>query len=191
MHTTTSRPGTFASLALTLAMLRRLRANGPVVLVPLAWAFVTAAHLDLVARRTLLIAHVVMAVLLFAFVVLSWRDMRDGALRVWRRIIVAGFVFTATGAVGLVWSSPRLLWTAVVGWMLLPAAGLWDTGRRSATARTSSPAVRAYFAGGAVSALGAAAYVLGVVVGPTATLAGLLLVGVGQTAGIVAAVVTD
>jgi len=173
-------------------MLRRLRANGPVVLVPLAWAFVTAAHLDFVARRTLLAAHVVMAALLLAFVALSWRDMRDGALRVWRRIIVAGFVFTVTGAVGLVWSSPRLLWTAVVGWMLLPAAGLWDTGRRSATARASSvPAVRAYFAGGAVSALGAAAYVLGVVVGPTATLAGLLLVGIGQTAGIVAAVVAD
>ena len=166
-------------------MLRRLRANGPVVLVPLAWAFVTAAHLDFVARRTLLAAHVVMAALLLAFVALSWRDMRDGALRVWRRIIVAGFVFTVTGAVGLVWSSPRLLWTAVVGWMLLPAAGLWDTGRRGARP------VRVYRVGGVLSALGAVVYALGPALGTAATFTGLAFAGFGQTAGIVAAVVAD
>jgi hypothetical protein len=166
-------------------MLRRLRANAPAVLVPLAWAFVTAAHLGVVAPRTLLIAHLVMAALLLAFAVLSWSEMHDGALRVWRRIILAGFVFTVAGAVGLVLSEPRLLWTAVVGWMLLPAAGLWDTGRRGARP------VRAYLGGGALSGLGAVAYVLGAVAGEAATLAGLLLVGVGQTAGIVAAVVTD
>jgi hypothetical protein len=166
-------------------VLRRLRENGPVVLVPLAWSFVIAAHLGAVARRTLLIAHVVMATLLLAFAALSWTDMRSGALLVWRRIILAGFVFTVTGAAGLVLSSERLLWTAVVGWMLLPAAGLWDTGRRGAR-----PA-RAYYAGGACSALGAVVYVLAPVVGSAATLAGLTLVGIGQTAGIVAAVVAD
>ena len=166
-------------------MLRRLRENGPVVLVPLAWSFVTAAHLDAVPTRTLLIAHVVMATLLLAFAALSWTDMRSGALLVWRRIILAGFVFTVAGAAGLVLSSERLLWTAVVGWMLLPAAGLWDTGRRGAR-----PA-RAYSLGGACSALGAVAYVLGPLVGSAATLAGLALVGVGQTAGIVAAVVAE
>lgn len=166
-------------------MLRRLRANGPAVLVPLAWAFVTAAHLGVVAPRTLLIAHLVMAALLLAFTVLSWSEMHQGALRVWRRIILAGFVFTVTGAVGLVLSEARLLWTAIVGWMLLPAAGLWDTGRRGAWP------VRAYLGGGALSGLGAVVYVLGAVAGEVATLGGLLLVGVGQTAGIVAAVVAD
>jgi len=165
-------------------MLRRLRENGPVVLVPLAWTFVTAAHLELVARRTLLIAHLVMAALLLAFAALSWADMREGALRVWRRVIVVGFGLTVAGAAGLVLSERRLLWVAVVGWMLLPAAGLLDTARRGAR-----PA-RAYLAGGALSALGAAVYVVGPS-GSTATLVGLLLVGVGQTAGIVAAVVAD
>jgi len=165
-------------------MLRRLRENGPAVLVPLAWSFVTAAHLALVARRTLLIAHVVMATLLLAFAVLSWVDMRSGALLVWRRVIVAGFALTVAGAVGLVLSDRRLLWGAVVGWMLLPAAGLWDTGRRGA-----HPA-RAYYVGGALSALGAVVYVGGPN-GSAATLAGLALVGIGQTAGIVAAVVAD
>ncbi|MEF8856625.1 MAG: hypothetical protein V5A16_04315 [Haloplanus sp.] len=163
-------------------MLRRLRANGPVVLVPLAWAFVTAAHLDFVAQRTLLAAHVVMATLLLAFAALSWTDMRSGALLVWWRIIVAGFGLTVAGAVGLVLSDPRLQWLAVVGWMALPAAGLWDTGRRGATP------VRAYRGGGGLSALGAVVYVVAPN-GSTATLAGLLLVGVGQTVGIVAAVV--
>jgi hypothetical protein len=165
-------------------MLRRLRENGPVVLVPLAWTFVTVAHLGAVARRTILIAHLVMATLLLAFAALSWVDMRDGALLVWRRVIVVGFVLTVAGAVGLVLPDPRLLWVAVVGWMLLPAAGLWDTGRRGAR-----PA-RAYYVGGACSALGAVVYVVGPN-GSAATLAGLALVGIGQTAGIVAAVVAD
>mgnify|MGYP000135606172 FL=1 len=166
-------------------MLRRLRENGPAGLVPLAWTFVTAAHLDVVTRRTLLIAHVVMATLLFAFAALSRADMREGALLVWWRLVVAGLVPTAAGAVGLVVSSEPLLWTAVVGWMLLPAAGLWDTGRRGA-----SPA-RVYLWSGALAGLGALTYLLGPVAGATATVAGLVLVGVGQTAGILVAVVTD
>jgi len=166
-------------------MLRRLRANGPVVLVPLAWTFVTAAHLGAVARRTLLIAHVVMSTLLVAFAVLSWTDMHSGALLVWRRIVLAGFVLTVSGAVGLVLSSERLLWTAVVGWMLLPAAGLWDTGRRGARP------VRVYRVGGVLSALGAVVYALGPALGTAATFTGLAFAGFGQTAGIVAAVVAD
>jgi hypothetical protein len=161
---------------------RRLRENGPVVLVPLAWTFVTAAHLDYVTRRTLLIAHVVMTTLLVAFAALSRADMRAGALLVWWRLVVAGVALTVAGAVGLVVVAEWLLWVAVVGWMLLPAAGLWDTGSRGA-----SPA-RAYLAGGALSGLGAVVYILGPTVGSVATVSGLALAGLGQTAGIVAAV---
>jgi hypothetical protein len=172
-------------------MLRRLRETGPVVLVPLAWTFVAAAHLDVVRRRTFLIAHVVMATLLLAFVALSWSEMRSGALRTWRRVVAVGFGLTVAGAVGLASSPPfaPLLGLAVVGWMLLPAVGLWDTGRRVVTFAD------VYRAGGACSALGALVYVFAPLVGSTATttatVAGLLLVGVGQTAGIVAAVVAD
>lgn len=168
-------------------MLRRLREIAPVVLVPLAWTFVTAAHFGGVTRRTFLVAHLVMATLLFGFAALSWGEMREGALRTWRRIIAVGFVLTVAGAVGLFVTPPveSLLWVAVVGWMVLPAAGLWDTGRR--VAQSSS----AYLAGGALSAGGAVVYVLTPVVGQAAMLAGLLLVAVGQTAGIVVAVVAD
>lgn len=163
-------------------MLRRLRENGPALLVPLAWTFVTAAHLDLVGPHPLFVAHVVMCVLLFGFALLSWSEMRTGVLLAWRRVIVAGFGLTALGTVGLVATVEALLWVTVVGWMLLPAAGFVYTARRV------ERRPRAYGAGAVLSVLGAAAYVLAPVVGDAGLLLGLALVNVGQTAGIVAAV---
>lgn len=167
-------------------MLRRLRENGPVVLVPLAWTFVTAAHADLVATRPLLIAHLVMDTLLVTFAALSWSDMTTGVLRVWRTVIVVGLGLTLAGTAGLL-ATPMvdpLLALAVVGWMLLPAAGLAYTGR----AVTEWP--RVYLVGAGLSALGAVVYVAAPLLpgGAPATLVGLTLVNVGQTAGIVAAV---
>lgn len=170
-------------------MFRRLRENGPVVLVPLAWGFVTAAHRDLVTTNTLLMAHVVMTVLLLAFAALSYTDMREGALYAWWLVIAAGIPFTLAGLGGLtvVSVAQPLLTTAIVGWMLLPAVGLLYTGWLV----PAGEAPLAYTGGGLLSLLGAVVYVGGLFVtgGSTALLAGLLLVGVGQTAGIVAAVV--
>lgn len=169
-------------------MLRRLRETGPVLLVPLAWAFVAAAHRGVVRRRTLLIGHLVMAAILLAFAALSWAEMRSGALLAWRRILVVGTGLTVAGAVGLAVSPPLapFLGLAAVGWMLLPAVGLWDTGRRA----VAFP--RVYRAGGALSAFGAVVYVVALLGGPgVTTVAGLLLVGAGQTAGIVVAVAAD
>lgn len=166
-------------------MLRRLRENGPVVLVPLAWTFATVAHLDLLALRTVLIAHLVMAVIIAAFTVLSWREMTEGVLRVWKRVLIAGLVITLTGTAGLLADPPLepLLTATVVGWMLVPAAGLVSTGRLV----TRRP--RAYTIGGTLSGLGAVAYAGGVAGSLTAlVLFGLTLANVGQTAGIVAAV---
>ncbi len=130
----------------------------------------TAAHVELVTTRTLLVAHVVMAALLLAFAALSWSEMTDGALLAWRRVIAAGFLVTLAGTVGLATSAPAvpLLWVAVVRWMVLPAAGLLYTGRLVTTF------ARAYLVGGACSALGAVAYLLApLVVGTPLTLAGL------------------
>ncbi|WP_277543392.1 hypothetical protein [Haloarcula laminariae] len=166
-------------------MLRRLRENGPVVLVPLAWTFATAAHLDLLARRTVLIAHLVMVAIIAAFTVLSWREMTAGVLLVWRRVLVAGLALTLVGTGALLAEPPvgPLLSVTVVGWMLVPAAGLVATGRRI------DRRPRAYTGGGALSAAGAAIYVGGVVgTVPGLVLAGLTVTTVGQTAGIVAAV---
>lgn len=171
-------------------MFRTLRKNGPIVLVPLAWTFVTAAHLDLVAQRTLLIAHVVMSVILVAFAVLSWREMRAGVLLAWKLVIVVGAAITLLGtyALALAAGNETLLWITVSGWMLLPAAALAYTGRR--VAADARPGV--YTAGAALSLLGwgvyAGAPALPVVAGVPPLVVGLTLVNVGQTAGIVNAV---
>ncbi|MDS0260858.1 hypothetical protein NDI56_15745 [Haloarcula sp. S1CR25-12] len=166
-------------------MLRRLRENGPVVLVPLAWTFATAAHLDLLTLRTVLIAHLVMDAIIAAFTVLSWREMTDGVLLVWKRVLLAGLAITLVGTAGLLTEPPveLLLSATVVGWMLVPGAGLLATGR------LVDRRPRAYLAGGALSVAGAVAYVGGLSAAlPAALVAGLTLTNVGQTAGIVAAV---
>ncbi|MFC7137257.1 hypothetical protein [Halobaculum litoreum] len=173
-------------------MFRRIRETAPAGLVPLAWAFAVAAHLGAVGDRPVLIAHLVMDALLVLFVVLSWTDMRTGVLRAWRTVILVGIPVTLAGTAGLL--APGLgttpLLVSVVGWMLLPAPALWYTAR--ASAGTARPVNRA---AAALSLVGAAVYLAGVFVGgptdPLLALAvpGLALVGVGQTAGIVDAVV--
>jgi hypothetical protein len=167
-------------------MLRRLRETGPVVLVPLAWTFAIAAHRGLLAIRTVLIAHLVMDAVLVAFTVLSWADMRRGVLRAWRLVLLVGLALTLLGTAGLLQTPPAssLLWLTVVGWLLVPAAGLAYTGRRV----DRSP--RAYTGGAILSVVGAVVYVATplVAAGSPGLVAGLALAGVGQTAGIVAAV---
>ena len=167
-------------------MLRWLRENGPVVLVPLAWTFAIVAHLELVATRTVLIAHVVMDVLLFAFAVLSWSDMRSGVLRAWKLVILAGLAVTLVGTVGLSQSPPAwpLLSLTVVGWLLVPAVGLLYTGRRV------TRSARVYTVGALCSAVGAVLYVVALLAtgGTTGLVAALVVGGIGQTAGISVAV---
>ena len=168
-------------------MLRRLRENGPAVLVPAIWTVVGAAHLDVVSEHTLLVAHVVMSVLLVTFVALSWGDMRTGVLRAWRLVILAGTPPALAGTVGLATGgdAPLLLGVAVVGWMVVPAPALVYTGRRGAL----HP--RVYVGGGVASAVAAVVYTAGVLVSSATgvLVAAVALAGVGQTAGIVAAVV--
>lgn len=177
-------------------MLRRVREVGPALWVPLAWGFAAAAHLELVGDYPLLVAHLVMLAMLVGFVVLSWREMASGALRAWRRVVLVGIPVTAAGAVGL-WLDPplpALMAVAVVGWMLLPIPAFWDTARRSAAARQPTGAAVNRLAA-ALSIFGAAAYGVALLVGgleqptTTASMLGLLGVGLGQTLGIVDAVV--
>lgn len=173
-------------------MFRRTRETAPAGLVPLAWGFTIAAHLGLVADRPVLIAHLVMDVLLVAFVGLSWSDMATGVLRAWRLVILVGTPVTLAGTAGLLLaadpaSSPPVA-VSVVGWTFLPVPALWYTGRESrGDARTVN------YAAAALSLAGALAYLAGLVAGAVPDsglrLAGLALVGVGQTIGIVDAAV--
>jgi hypothetical protein len=168
-------------------MLRRLRETGPVVLVPLAWTFATAAHVGAIGGRAVLIAHVVMDVLLAGFAVLSWSDMTEGVLRAWWLVIAAGFVVTLAGTVALLATPPNqaVLAAVVLAWMLVPGAALAYTGRHV------DRAPRVYLAGAAGCLVGAVVYAVSLSgpTGSTLQVAGLVLVGLGQTAGIVAAVV--
>ena len=162
-------------------MFRSAREVGPAFLVPAAWSVVAAAHLGVVAERTLFVAHVVMAVLLAAFAVTAYADMREGTLRVWWAVIAVGFLPAVAGAVGFRLVSAPLHAVALYGWMLLPAAGLVDTGRRVAEASV------VYLGGAALCGVGAAVYAAApaLPVGTTAGhVAGIAAVGLGQTAGI-------
>ena len=177
-----SPPGTVT------VVLRRFRENGPALLVPAAWLVVIAAHVGRVTTRTLLIAHGVMTVLLVAFATLSYSDMRDGVLSVWWTVVAAGVPLTAAGLVGLaVPTCPMVgLVLAVGGWMVLPGVALAETGREMDA--TDAPYV--YLAAGGLSLVGAAVYAAGLFGGGSrALVADLALVGVGQTAGILDAVV--
>nr|WP_276273923.1 hypothetical protein [Halomicroarcula sp. GDY20] len=164
-------------------MFRRLRETGPVGLVPLAWAFAAAAHRGVLAPRAVLIAHLVMAGIIAAFTVLSWREMTDGVLLAWRRVLVAGFGVTLLGITGLLVRAPPMLTATVVGWTLVPAAGLAYTGR------LVDRRPRAYTAGAGLCVVGVGLYLAGLANAAPTTLAGLAVTGIGQTAGIVAAVV--
>jgi hypothetical protein len=165
---------------------RRLRETGPGLLVPLAWTFVTAAHLELVATRTVLIAHVVMTVLLAAFALLSYGDMREGVLRAWLWVIVVGFGVTLVGTASFLVPGPTaaMQTATVVGWLVVPGVALVYTGRAVET----TGATRLYLAAGGLSLAGAVVYLAGSLV-PVGLLVGLTLGNVGQTAGILHAVV--
>lgn len=167
-------------------MLDSLRAYGPVGLVPLAWTFTTAAHLGYVGDHPVFVAHVVMVVVLTAFAALSWDEMETGVLRTWRAVIVAGIPVTLLGLASFFVATAvaPLRTAAVVGWMLLPAYGLFETGG----AVDSSQAPGVYTAGAALSAAGAVLYLAGVAAPENAVVVaviGLTLVNVGQSAGIV------
>jgi hypothetical protein len=167
---------------------RRARELGPALLVPLAWLFVTAAHLDAVTDHTLFVAHVVMSVLLVGFAATGRADMQEGTLRVWWNVIAAGAVLTLVGTAGFLTdpASGALQAVALVGWMLLPAVGFLDTGRRSGVEGWI------YFVGAAGCLFGAVLYGAGVVVTrPVLVVAGLALVGAAQTVGILHAVVRN
>jgi hypothetical protein len=170
---------------------RSLTDVGPAFLVPAAWTVTLAAHLGTVPRRTLFIALCVMDVLLVVFAVVSRADMTGPVLRIWQRVLLVGLVATVAGTVDMALgrgSDPVALGTLLV-WMVVPAVAYFLTGRAVETPTYR----RVYLTGGALSLVGAAVYALepAGVAGESAVVAGLVLVGIGQTAGIVTAVVQN
>ncbi|PCR91442.1 hypothetical protein [Natrinema ejinorense] len=163
-------------------MLEEVREFGPVVLIPAAWLAAGAAYAGYLSDDGILVAHFVMAGFIAVFAITGWNEMDRGALRAWRLVLVAGLGITVAGIGGFFLPSVAepLLATSLVGWMVLPAAGL------AYTARELPDAAFVYGGGAALSILGAVLFVGSLVDdrGLLATLA-FVMVAVGQTAGIV------
>ncbi|PAU85549.1 hypothetical protein CK500_02455 [Halorubrum salipaludis] len=164
-------------------MLRPLRENGPALLVPAAWLVAAATALGAVSTHALFVAHVVMSVLLVAFVAASRREMASGVLRTWKLVIAAGTPVTLAGVAGFLALGgsldvppTALLAVSLYGWALLPAAGFVATRGRVESG------TRIYDLGAGCCVAGA----VGVALAPSAawTAVALAVVGAGQTAGI-------
>lgn len=162
-------------------MLREIRDLGPVGLVPAAWLAAAASIRGLLGTDGMLIAHAVMATFIAVFAVTGWSAMSEGAFRAWRAVMVIGLPVTLAGLAGFFVSGPdQLLFSlSLVGWMLLPAAGLAYTAGELPAARLL------YLGTAALSASGAAVAVGGLVIpDEQLLLTGIALVGIGQTIGI-------
>ncbi|MFC7071908.1 hypothetical protein ACFQJ7_10710 [Halovenus rubra] len=161
-------------------MFRTVRDGAPSVLVPAAWFVAASAQHGPVGTTAMFIAHLVMVGFIAMFTVTGWSAMETGALRGWRLVLVGGFGVTVAGIGGFLLESEPLLAISLVGWMVLPAAGLIDTGRRFTEAQSI------YYASGTLSVVGTFVY-LAAATGPIGVLSlgGFVLVATGQTAGIV------
>lgn len=171
-----------------MTILRTGRDVAPALLVPAAWTATGAVHADVMGEDGLFIAHLVMAGFIAVFAVSGWRAMSTGALRTWRTVLVVGLGLTLAGIGGFVTATNALQAISIVGWMLLPAAGLADTGRRLVDGAL------VYYGGATVAVLGGLLYLGAVGVGGgdlSLELIGIATVGVGQTAGILEASLRD
>ncbi len=165
-------------------MIDQIRDIGPVMLVPAAWVATMWAVIGELDDHGMLIAHIVMVAFISFFLITGSREMDRGALRAWRAVMAIGIPVTLAGIAGFVVDSQATLLFSIslVGWMLLPAAGL------AYTAREIPGAAIHYGGGAALSVVGAVCFLaflagfddsLGVI--------GVGLVGFGHTMGIVEA----
>ena len=162
-------------------MLRTLRESGPGLLVPAAWVVVAAAHRGVVTTRSIFIAHLVMVAFIVFFLVTGWDEMNDRALQGWRVVMVVGVAITLSGIAGfLIDSVATPLWAiSLVGWMVIPAFGLFYTGA------VLPEAAIIYVASGTLSIVGPIIYLLSFLVGiDLIAIAGIGVTAVGQTLGI-------
>ncbi len=158
---------------------------GPALLVPAAWVLTILAHVTtVVTDQVLLIALTVMSIVLVVFLLGARDELSEGALRPWKRVLAAGFIITVIGIVDLL-ATPgtnEVLAVTLYGWMVIPALGLAQT----ATLVERTPGRYRLFAG-VTMAGGVVYFVAPLVPGARNVLlvAGLVVVGTGQTGGVV------
>jgi hypothetical protein len=122
-----------------------------------------------------------MASFIAFFALTGWNEMEEGALRAWRLVLVAGFGVTVAGIAGFFISTfaTILHGTSLLGWMLLPAAGL------AYTALEISDARLLYGGGAALSVLGAGLFIVALAnMWDLGEVLAFVFVCIGQTIGI-------
>lgn len=160
----------------------------PAGLVPAAWLLTGGAHASLVTDRTLFAGLLVMDILLVAFAVAAREEMTGVVLPAWEQVLLAGLLANLLGTADMAVrpdSNPALPVT-LYAWMLLPAVAYLYTGSETRSRRYR----RVYFAAALLSILGTGVYsvpLIGLAGGSTVTLAGIAVLGAGQTIGIAAA----
>ena len=104
-----------------------IREYAPILLIPAAWAM-TFATMIYPGIDTYWIQHMHYFMILFltGFTLLSWKKMNENpVLDIWRKIIAAGILFTALGALSFTLTD----YTALLGglslgyWLLTPGIG--------------------------------------------------------------------
>jgi len=163
------------------AVLQTLRESGPGLLVPAAWLVVAAAHRGIVTGRSLLIAHLVMVAFIVFFLTTGWEEMNDRVLQGWRLVMVVGVAITLSGIAGFLIApaATPLLGISLIGWMVIPAFGLFYTGI------VLPEAAIIYVASGTLSIVGPIVYFLSVLTGiDVLAVGGIAVTGIGQTLGI-------
>ena len=164
----------------------------PAGLVPAAWLLTAAAHTSLASNRTLFIGMLVMDAALLSFAVASVGEMTGAVLPAWRQVILAGLLATLLGTVDMAvatGTNPALPVTLYL-WMLLPGVAYLHTGRET----TRSPHREIHLGAAALSVIGAVIYsvpFVDIAGGSRLMLAGIAVLGIGQTAGIVVAVLQN
>lgn len=163
-------------------MVRGLSAYGPTALVPAAWTFTLAAVTGTITERTVLIGLGVMSALLAVFFLTTLSAMRGPVLETWQRVLFGGLLVNLVGLGALLGVlDAGLAALPVYAWMVFPGVAYVLTWR----AVDATPLRSVYLAGAVASGLGA----LGVAAGGRGVigLGAFVVVGIGQTAGIVAA----
>ena len=168
-----------------------IREYAPIVLIPAAWALTFATTVE-PEISTYWIEHMHYFMLLFltGFTLFSWKEMaEDKVLDIWRKVIAAGILFTALGALSFALTEHQFILAliSISYWFLAPGIALY----KSATHMNSyADLYRKLFY---TSTIAYALFILSLLFNPEVTsynilaIVSYILIGTAQTASMVVA----
>lgn len=108
-----------------------IREYAPIPLIPAAWAmtFATTTY-PLISTYWIEHMHYFMLLFLTGFTLLSWKEMgEDQVLDIWRKVIAAGILFTAIGALSFAFTEHQFILglISISYWFLAPGIALYKS----------------------------------------------------------------